>query len=521
MTNCPGTSAGFSVAATGTGLSYQWYKGASALAGQTGNSLMVNNVSSADAGNYSVTVSGTCGNSVTSAATLTVNSTVNATALTSLSICPGQTASFATVATGTTPITCQWQKNGAPLAGQTNQSLTLNNISAADAGTYTVMVGSGCGATTQSATLTVNTNASASAMTSLTRNAGTSASFSTVAAGTGPFTYVWKKNGTVLAGRTTSSITLSNLTSADAGNYTVEVSGTCSTASQTAALIINAAPTVSIVNPTNGATFVFPQGVPILVNANDTDGTISKVEIFQGNTRLADLYVAPYSFFWTNVPVGTYQLTARATDNSGLSATSSVVNITVLDHAPIAAGPIVLNRQNGLFEQTVTISNPTAYTFKAVRLWIENLTTETRVFNATGTNNGVPYIDYNLPIGSGGSASLLIQYYVPSRITPVPTLVPQVMGSDYGQSKFAVAAPMIDSCTRLVDGSIALQFEANANATYAVQYCSTLGGVWKTANAVLTGTGGTVQFVDSGAPVTESHPSTQTRRFYRLVVISQ
>jgi hypothetical protein len=27
LTNCPGTSASFSVSATGTGLSYQWYKG--------------------------------------------------------------------------------------------------------------------------------------------------------------------------------------------------------------------------------------------------------------------------------------------------------------------------------------------------------------------------------------------------------------------------------------------------------------------------------------------------------------
>ena len=38
--HCPGTSASFSVSATGTGLSYQWYKGGNALAGQTGSSLV-------------------------------------------------------------------------------------------------------------------------------------------------------------------------------------------------------------------------------------------------------------------------------------------------------------------------------------------------------------------------------------------------------------------------------------------------------------------------------------------------
>ena len=192
----------------------------------------------------------------------------------------------------------------------------------------------------------------------------------------------------------------------------------------------------------------------------------------------------------------------------------------MLDHAPFAAGPIVLNRQNGLFEQTVTISNPTAYTFNAVRLWIQNLTPETRIWNATGTNNGIPYIDYNLPIAGGSNATLLVQYYIPSRILPNPVFVVQVLSSDYGQSKYAVAAPMIDSVTKLGDGSMAVQFEANANATYAVQYCSNLGDPWKTANAVLTGTGGLAQFVDNGAPVTESHPSTTRSRFYRLVVIS-
>ena len=76
LTNCPGTSASFSVSATGTGLSYQWYKGGSALAGQTGSSLVLSSVSAADAGTYSVVVSDVCGNAVTNSASLTVNQNV-------------------------------------------------------------------------------------------------------------------------------------------------------------------------------------------------------------------------------------------------------------------------------------------------------------------------------------------------------------------------------------------------------------------------------------------------------------
>src|SRR5438445_863357 len=95
LTNCSGTTASFGVSATGTDLSYQWYKGSSPLLGQTSSSLMLTNVSSADAAVYSVVVSGTCGNAVTNSASLTVNqNVVIATAPMSLTNCPGTSASF-------------------------------------------------------------------------------------------------------------------------------------------------------------------------------------------------------------------------------------------------------------------------------------------------------------------------------------------------------------------------------------------------------------------------------------------
>src|SRR5207302_11282641 len=150
---------------------------------------------------------------------------------------------------------------------------------------------------------------------------------------------------------------------------------------QAATLTVDMPPMVSITTPTNGATFVFPQAVPILAQASDPDGTISLVELFQGSTKLSEAGAPPYYYFWTNVPVGAYQLSARATDNAGLMATSSVVNITMIDHPPLAAGPLMLNRQNGLFEQSVTITNPTLYKFTGVRILIQNLATDTRVVN--------------------------------------------------------------------------------------------------------------------------------------------
>src|SRR6185369_8969017 len=109
------------------------FKGASALAGQTGTSLSLNNVSASDAGTYSVTVSGTCGNSMTSSATLTVNDNIAvSTAPVSLTNCPGTTATFSVAATGT-GLSYQWYKNNSVLLVQTGSSLVLNSVSAIDA----------------------------------------------------------------------------------------------------------------------------------------------------------------------------------------------------------------------------------------------------------------------------------------------------------------------------------------------------------------------------------------------------
>jgi len=91
----------------------------------------------------------------------------------------------------------------------------------------------------------------------------------------------------------------------------------------------NIAPDVSITSPANNASFTNPASITINANASDPDGTIAKVEFFNGSIKLGDDNSAPYSFAWTNVGVGTYSLTVRATDNQGASKTSSVVKITV------------------------------------------------------------------------------------------------------------------------------------------------------------------------------------------------
>lgn len=94
------------------------------------------------------------------------------------------------------------------------------------------------------------------------------------------------------------------------------------------------APTVSLTSPTASATFAAPATITLTANAADADGTISKVEFYQGTTLLGTATTAPYSFSWSNVAAGSYALTAKAFDNSGLATTSTAVAITVTGSTP-------------------------------------------------------------------------------------------------------------------------------------------------------------------------------------------
>ena len=115
----------------------------------------------------------------------------------------------------------------------------------------------------------------------------------------------------------------------------------------------NKAPTVSLTTPTNGATFVGPATISIGANASDPDGTIIRVDFYQGTTLLGSRTAAPYTITWSGVAAGTYSLTAQAVDNLGAFKTSTAVSITVTGAKVIIGTPA-----NGsmVYGDSVTVS---------------------------------------------------------------------------------------------------------------------------------------------------------------------
>lgn len=96
-------------------------------------------------------------------------------------------------------------------------------------------------------------------------------------------------------------------------------------------------PTVSITSPADGAKFTAPAMIPIEAGAADSDGTVNKVEFFAGANKLGEDASAPYRYDWANVAPGSYVLTARATDDKGVTTTSTPVTVTVGNAIAIAS----------------------------------------------------------------------------------------------------------------------------------------------------------------------------------------
>jgi uncharacterized protein YegL len=127
----------------------------------------------------------------------------------------------------------------------------------------------------------------------------------------------------------------------DAGSYTLTAVATdnngVTTTSSAINITVNNSPTVNITTPANDTVINLRESISISADAADADGLISKVEFFQGATKLGEDSTAPYEYVWSNVASGSYSLTAKATDNQGTVTTSPVVNITVFTNVALAA----------------------------------------------------------------------------------------------------------------------------------------------------------------------------------------
>src|SRR6266700_3690146 len=124
---------------------------------------------------------------------------------------------------------------------------------------------------------------------------------------------------------------VSNMHDSSYGNVTL----------QAATLVTgNKPPFAAIRTPTNSSVFLYPANITIAAAATDSDGTISKIEFFDGATRLGQVTSSLSPFTWTNAALGGHSLTARATDNGGVTFTSEPIKLFVTRGGGFLSGSV-------------------------------------------------------------------------------------------------------------------------------------------------------------------------------------
>ncbi len=141
-------------------------------------------------------------------------------------------------------------------------------------------------------------------------------------------------NGATLIGTATTAPYTATWSNVPSGAYSLTTVATDNLGGQITsapvAITVDAPPTVTLTSPSAGSVGIAPAGFTLTANAADSDGTIAKVEFFNGATLIGTATTAPYSLAWDNVAAGNYSLTATATDNLGSQTTSAPINVSVI-----------------------------------------------------------------------------------------------------------------------------------------------------------------------------------------------
>jgi uncharacterized protein YdaL len=323
-----GGTATFTVSATGTApLAYQWLFNNARLAGAINPNLVISNVQSSNVGNYRVVITNAYGAVTSSIATLTLGV---APAITnqpkSQTVLPGTNVTLTVGVTGSTPLSYRWQLEGKNLGGGAVATFTIVNVQSYDAGNYRVIVSNAFGVVTSAvAVITVAAPPVFSQQpVSHTNKAGSSVTFSCWADGTPPVRYQWKFNGKNIAGATNDWVDVLNITTANAGGYSVVASNAFGSVTSATATLTVLPPTVITSQPQNKTVKV---GQPATFSVTATGVAPLTYQWRFGNVNIAGATSASYTIAsCAKTNAGNYKVVVSS---PGGNVTSAVAKLTV------------------------------------------------------------------------------------------------------------------------------------------------------------------------------------------------
>ena len=481
-----GGNAAFIVTATGPEpLSYQWQCGGTNLAAQTSATLTLIGVTTNDAGNYRVIVTNLCGSVTSSVVTLNVGfgPATSAQPLSQNAI-SGTNVTFSVTAGGTAPLSYQWQRSGTNLLGQTDATLTLTAVTTNNAGSYRVIITNLYGSVTSSvAILNVGFVPSISVQ-PLSQKviSGSNVTFSVTAGGTPPLNYQWQSSGTNLPAQTNPTLTLTAVTTNNAGDYQVIVTNLYSSVtSSVAALYVVFPPSISVqpvsqnvVSGSNVAFTVAASGTPPLNYQWQMNGTNI---MGQTNTTLTLTAV-------TTNNAGTYRV---AITNLFGAVTSTTAALNVGFAPTITAQPSsqsVVTGSNATLSVTAGGTAPLHYQWQFGETTLVDQTNATLALAPVTTNNAGNY-----------------QVVITNLYGSVTSAVAAI----------AVAArPSITAVALNVDKTVTMKLSGTPACNYIIWAATNLAApvLWQPVSTNTAAADGSWQFTDTNVV---NHPV----RFYR------
>ncbi len=211
----------------------------------------------------------------------------------------------------------------------TSGQATFDMISLVSGQVLRLNIETGCGEPTPHVEVLPDPPTITSQPQDLTVCEGAVATFSVAASGAVPIGYQWRKDGTDIAGATTPSLSLSPVSTTDAGSYDVLVTNPGgSVQSQPAVLTVQAIPQAAFTSDLVGGS------APLMVSFTDlSTGTVDSWlwSFGDGTTSTAQHPVHTYA------APGPYDVSLTATGACGASTETKNGYITIVDPAPVAA----------------------------------------------------------------------------------------------------------------------------------------------------------------------------------------
>jgi len=258
----------------------------------------------------------------------------------------------------------------------------------------------------------------------------------------------------------------------------------------------NTPPQIALVNPTNSEVFFEGTNITFQANASDIDGSITLVEFFESTNKIGKLTNAPFTVVWSNVALGNFVLSVKATDDYGDSTISSNVNISVISNQPPTISFLSPTNGQTFFRPANILLNAEASDSDGFVRLVEFFEGTNRV--AQLTNLPFSFVWSNVAVGTYSLTAQAADNWLGTNRT-APILVSVIKPPP-------LAVTLLNPV--IAENKFSFRFMSESDFIYTIQFSDSFSPMqWQ----ALT------NFAGNGAQIIFSENHTNAHRFYRVL----